>query len=75
MHTALLIFAGLLMVGIWSAIFEQLAMRRHPYTARILAAVIVIATAYTHSWMRLGVATAIAVLFLALRRGWRRESR
>ncbi|HLM81152.1 MAG TPA: hypothetical protein VK302_11020 [Terriglobales bacterium] len=74
MHTALLVVAGLLMVGIWSAVFEQLAMRQHPYAARILAVVIVIATAYTHSWMRLGVATALAVLFLAVRRGWRRRS-
>jgi hypothetical protein len=47
-------------------------MRQHPYAARILAAVMVIATAYTHSWMRLGIATAIAVLFLAVRRDWRR---
>jgi len=74
LHTLALIVAGLALVGILSAVFEQLGLRNHPYMARILAGFLVVIAAYTHTWVRLLIATGVAILCLMLRRDWQKRN-
>jgi chromate transport protein ChrA len=68
LHTFLLIIAGLILTGVLSAILENLAFQNHPYAARILGGIGVIIAAWTHSWVRLTVIVAVAMLYVAVRR-------
>jgi uncharacterized membrane protein YuzA (DUF378 family) len=68
LHTFLLILAGLVLVGVLSAILEQLGMRNHPYASRILAAAVVGVAAYLHTWVRLLIGIAAVILYLLIRR-------
>jgi hypothetical protein len=70
LHTFLLIIAGLVFVGVLSAILEKLGMRDHAYAARIVAAVPVIGAAYTHTWLRLLIGIGFAWAYLLVRREW-----
>jgi energy-coupling factor transporter transmembrane protein EcfT len=70
LHTLLLIIAGLILVGVFSAVLEQLGMRNHPYAARLLAAVSVTVGAYTHTWVRLLIGICFALAYLMVRREW-----
>ena len=71
MHTIWLVLLGVVLVGIVSAVLEMLALQRHPYVARIIAACAVIVAAYTHTWKRLIVATVVVFVFLGIRRDLR----
>jgi hypothetical protein len=73
-HTLLLIVAGLALMGVLSAVLEGLGMRNHPLLAKLLAGVLVLANAYTHAWLRLLLITCAAVLYLTLRREWKRRN-
>jgi len=46
LHKALLVIVGLVVFWLLTAIFETVALKNHPYAARILAAVIIIVSAY-----------------------------
>ncbi len=71
LHILFLIVCGMILTGWLSGILEQLGMRNH-YWAVILAAVCVIATAWTHTWKRLLIALVVATLYVLLRTDWRR---
>jgi hypothetical protein len=68
LHIFLLIIAGLILTGILSAILENLAFQNHPYAAKILAGIGVIIAAWTHTWIRLTVIIAVAMLYVMVRR-------
>lgn len=68
LHTILLVILGLILIGAVSAVLEMLALRSHPYAARILAACIVGVVAYTHTWTRLIVVTVAALVYVGIRR-------
>jgi hypothetical protein len=68
LHIILSVILGLVLIGALSAIFEMLALKEHPYLARILAAVCVIVVAYTHTVIRLIIAMAVAMVYVGVRR-------
>jgi hypothetical protein len=67
LHILFLIVCGLILTGWLSGILEQLGLRNH-YWALLLAAVLVFATAWTHSWKRLVIALVVATVYVGLRR-------
>jgi hypothetical protein len=84
LHTLLLVALGLCLVGILSAVFEQLFARLFgvpvgevvhltwglsiEWWSTILAVGFVACAAWTHTWTRLLIATGVAILLLMLRR-------
>jgi len=48
LHNILLVILGLVLIGVLTAIFELFGLKNHPYIARILAAMCIIAAAYIH---------------------------
>lgn len=60
--------AGLVLAGLLSADFVMFGMRNHLYLARILAVVLVVLAAYTHTWIPLVVVTAFITVFLMVRK-------
>ena len=67
LYTAFLIVGGLVLVGILSAILVSLGMKDHPGLARLLAAVCVIITGYTHIWIPLMILVVAATVFMIVR--------
>ena len=67
LHILLLIAGGMILTGWLSGILEQLGLKNH-YLAVFLAAVCVVATAWTHTWKRLLIALVVATVFVGLRR-------
>lgn len=67
LNTVLLILAGLVLLLILGVELELLAMRRHPYLARVLAAIVVCVAAYTHNWLALVILVLAALIFLIVR--------
>lgn len=68
LHIFLLIIAGLILTGVLSAILEALAFQNHPYAAKILSGIGVIIAAWTHTWIRLTIIVAVAMLYVMVRR-------
>jgi hypothetical protein len=84
LHTLLLVVLGLCLVGVLSAVFEQLFARllgvsvgdvvhltwglSIEWWSTILAVVFVGCAAWTHTWKRLLIGTGVAILLLMLRR-------
>ena len=68
-HAVFLVLSGLVLIGVLSAVLEQLGIRNH-YWAVFLAAVCVVGTAWAHSWKQLLIAIGVALLYLGLRRDW-----
>jgi hypothetical protein len=73
MHMFLLIVAGLALTGVLSAVLERLGMQNRQLLAKLLAGVLVLASAYTHTWLRLLLVSGATVLCLMLRREWQRR--
>lgn len=74
LHTVWLIFLGLVLVHILGVELELLAMRRHPYLARVLTAIAVCVAAYTRNWLALVILVLAALIFLIVRGDWQREA-
>jgi hypothetical protein len=71
-HTIGLVILGLACIGVLSADFELLGLRR-PFIAKLLAAGCVISVAYTRTWMRLLITLAVVTLLLMIRTDVRRR--
>jgi hypothetical protein len=71
-HTVLLIFAGSVLLLILGVELELLALRQHPYLARLLAAIAVCVAAYTYNWLVLVILVLAALIFLIVRGDWQR---
>src|SRR5437773_10024939 len=74
MHTALLIGVGLVCIGLLSAILEILALRNHPYVARVLAVVVVALAWYARTWSLLLVVIAFGFLCAITKREFLRRA-
>lgn len=86
LHTILLVFLGFCLVGTLSAVLEQLFARAIGVDvadavhfrwgmpiymwSRLLAAVLVVWAAWTHTWTRLLIVTGVGFLFVMLLRDW-----
>ena len=72
LHNIVLVILGLILIGVLTAIFELVGLKKHPYVARILAAACIIAGAYIHwgyhIWWQVVIVIAFGFAYLQIMR-------
>lgn len=78
LHNIILAVLGVVLIVVLSAIFETVALKKHPWLARFLAAVLVVVMAYAywgyHVWWVVLIIVGFAFAMLQVMRHVPRES-